>query len=110
MILFLYWALQLSPSGAAVTDGILEYTILSHTWGAEIEEVTFEDIINGTGEDKPGYEKIRLFRKSAACRRATPSTLGWLSGQRHVIRDLEDTAKRLQINGFVDACILLLCL
>jgi hypothetical protein len=37
---------------------IPEYAILSHTWGADVEEVTFKDIINGTGEDKPGYEKI----------------------------------------------------
>jgi hypothetical protein len=34
------------------------YAILSHTWGADAEEVTFEDMINGTGKDKPGYEKI----------------------------------------------------
>ena len=32
------------------------YAILSHTWGAE--EVTFKDIIDGTGKSKVGYEKI----------------------------------------------------
>jgi hypothetical protein len=32
------------------------YAILSHTWGAE--EVTFKDIIEGTGKSKVGYEKI----------------------------------------------------
>ncbi|KAF2197377.1 HET-domain-containing protein [Delitschia confertaspora ATCC 74209] len=34
------------------------YAILSHTWGADTEEVTFEDLMNSTGKDKPGYEKI----------------------------------------------------
>lgn len=35
------------------------YAILSHTWGADEEEVTFADIANGKGADKSGYEKIR---------------------------------------------------
>jgi hypothetical protein len=39
-------------------DQIPPYAILSHTWGQDNEEVTFEDIKNCTGEDKPGYEKI----------------------------------------------------
>ena len=38
-------------------DTIPPYAILSHTWGADTEEVTFEDLTNGTGEEKPGYEK-----------------------------------------------------
>jgi hypothetical protein len=46
-------------------DSIPKYTILSHTWGADIEEVTFEDIINSTGEEKPGYEKIRFCGEQA---------------------------------------------
>ena len=41
------------------------YAILSHTWGKDDEEVTFEDIANGTGEDKPGYEKIRFCGEQA---------------------------------------------
>ena len=41
-------------------DTIPPYAILSHTWGADIEEVTFEDLKNGTGKDKPGYKKIRF--------------------------------------------------
>ncbi|KAH8716753.1 hypothetical protein GQ44DRAFT_624900, partial [Phaeosphaeriaceae sp. PMI808] len=36
------------------------YAILSHTWGADNEEVTFADIMNGDGKAKPGYEKIRF--------------------------------------------------
>jgi hypothetical protein len=39
-------------------DKIPPYTILSHTWGADIEEVTFEDLMNGTSKDKAGYKKI----------------------------------------------------
>jgi hypothetical protein len=47
-------------------DGpIPPYAILSHTWGKDDEEVTFEDITNGTGEDKPGYEKIRFCGEQA---------------------------------------------
>jgi hypothetical protein len=46
-------------------DGVPEYAILSHTWGADIEEVSFEDIINGTGKDKPGYEKIQFCEEQA---------------------------------------------
>lgn len=38
----------------------LEYTILSHTWGPDSEEVTYEDLMKGTAKDKPGYKKIRF--------------------------------------------------
>ncbi|KAM0169111.1 hypothetical protein ACHAPF_010297 [Botrytis cinerea] len=46
-------------------DQIPPYAILSHTWGPNEEEVTFEDILNGTGEVKPGYEKIRFCGEQA---------------------------------------------
>ncbi|KAN0120109.1 hypothetical protein V8E51_002317 [Hyaloscypha variabilis] len=39
-------------------DNIPDYAILSHTWGADIEEVTLQDLMNGTGRDKSGYKKI----------------------------------------------------
>jgi hypothetical protein len=42
---------------------IPQYAILSHTWGAE--EVTFRDIIDGTGKEKAGYDKIRFCREQA---------------------------------------------
>lgn len=48
-----------------VGDKIPEYAILSHTWGADGEEVTFKDLMKGTGKDKPGYDKIRLCAKQA---------------------------------------------
>jgi hypothetical protein len=34
------------------------YAILSHTWGIEDEEVTFRDLMDGTGKNKAGYNKI----------------------------------------------------
>jgi hypothetical protein len=42
------------------------YAILSHTWGADADEVTFEDLTNNTGKDKPGYKKIRFCAEQAA--------------------------------------------
>ncbi|MDB5821283.1 MAG: hypothetical protein JWQ11_4923, partial [Rhizobacter sp.] len=41
------------------------YAILSHTWGADTEEVTFEDLVNGTGENKLGNVKIRFCGEQA---------------------------------------------
>jgi hypothetical protein len=46
-----------------IIDDIPRYTILSHTWGAE--EVTFRDMIDGTGESKAGYDKIRFCAEMA---------------------------------------------
>jgi hypothetical protein len=40
-----------------------KYAILSHTW--EEEEVTFEDLRDGTGVEKAGYEKIRFCGEQA---------------------------------------------
>lgn len=37
---------------------IPRYAILSHTWGHDSEEVTYNDIIHNTGHDKIGYRKI----------------------------------------------------
>jgi len=34
------------------------YAILSHTWGADTEEVTFREMMDGTGKGKAGYKKI----------------------------------------------------
>jgi hypothetical protein len=41
-------------------DAIPPYAILSHTWGAEAEEVSFEDLARNVGRDKCGYKKIEL--------------------------------------------------
>jgi hypothetical protein len=40
-----------------------KYAVLSHTWGAE--EVTFEDLQNGTGTKRAGYKKIRFCGEQA---------------------------------------------
>ena len=39
-------------------DNIPPYAILSHTWFTVEEEPTYEDLINGTGKEKLGYQKI----------------------------------------------------
>jgi hypothetical protein len=44
-------------------DTIPPYAILSHTW--EGQEVTFQDILDGTEQSKTGYEKIRFCGKQA---------------------------------------------
>lgn len=41
------------------------YAILSHTWGADDEEVTLDDIVNGTGRDKLGYKKLWFCARQA---------------------------------------------
>ena len=46
-------------------EAIPPYAILSHTWGPDADEVTFEDLKNGTGKNKPGYEKIRFCGEQA---------------------------------------------
>jgi hypothetical protein len=48
-----------------VGGSIPSYAILSHTWGPDSEEVTFQDLMNGTGERKTGYEKIRFCAEQA---------------------------------------------
>jgi len=42
------------------------YAILSHTWAADDEEVTFKDLIKGTGKAKAGYRKLIFCGKQAA--------------------------------------------
>jgi hypothetical protein len=46
-------------------ETIPAYAILSHTWGADHDEVTFDDLKDGTGMDKPGYEKIQFCAEQA---------------------------------------------
>jgi hypothetical protein len=43
---------------------IPKYAILSQTWG--VEEVTFEDLQNGTGTKKAGYKNIRFCGEQAS--------------------------------------------
>lgn len=46
-------------------DDIPKYAILSHTWGADIDEVTFADLRDGLGRDKMGYTKIKFCGQQA---------------------------------------------
>jgi Heterokaryon incompatibility protein (HET) len=41
-------------------NNIPSYAILSHTWGADNQELTFQDITNGSGRNKAGYRKIQF--------------------------------------------------
>ncbi|KAF2200662.1 HET-domain-containing protein [Delitschia confertaspora ATCC 74209] len=45
---------------------IPKYAILSHTWGAEDEEVSFKDMKRGAATSKTGYEKIQFCGCQAA--------------------------------------------
>lgn len=46
-------------------DDVPPYAILSHTWGSDMDEVTFQDMIDGTGKDKVGYSKVRFCGEQA---------------------------------------------
>ena len=39
-----------------LNDAIPQYAILSQTWGSE--EVTYKDMVEASGRNKAGYEKI----------------------------------------------------
>jgi hypothetical protein len=41
------------------------YAILSHTWGADHEEVTLKDLEEGTGKSKAGYRKLTFCANQA---------------------------------------------
>jgi hypothetical protein len=43
-----------------VGSNIPDYAILSHTWGSDNDEVTYQDMSSGTGKEKAGYNKIRF--------------------------------------------------
>jgi len=47
-------------------DKIPEYAILSHTWEADDQEVTFQQIRDGSGRRKRGYRKIVFCGEQAA--------------------------------------------
>lgn len=56
---------EFSLTGDLLGDDIPKYAILSHTWGATTEEVSFANLINGTGKYKLGYDKIRFCGEQA---------------------------------------------
>ena len=46
-------------------DKIPPYAILSHTWSADEDEVTFDDLMTGRGKSKAGYRKVRFCGEQA---------------------------------------------
>ena len=52
------WRAREIKSGEIHNNNIPRYAILSHTWGTDSEEVTFKDLMEGTGKDKAVYKKI----------------------------------------------------
>ncbi|KAH8585985.1 hypothetical protein B0O99DRAFT_695912 [Bisporella sp. PMI_857] len=63
--------LQINRHGSfSLTDfagiEIPSYAILSHTWGVDGDEVTFQDLKNVTDRSKAGYKKLRFCAKQAA--------------------------------------------
>ena len=48
-----------------VGAGIPRYAILSHTWEADDDGVTFKDSMKDTGRSKAGYRKIEICEKQA---------------------------------------------
>ncbi|KAH7067284.1 vegetative incompatibility protein HET-E-1 [Paraphoma chrysanthemicola] len=61
--------LQLTQSGLTLVERIGQdippYAILSHTWGADEEEVTYSDLLHGKGQDKAGYQKLQFCMQQA---------------------------------------------
>lgn len=53
-------------TGNLLDNQIPPYAILSHTWGNDTEEVTFEDVVEGSGRDKAGFKKIIFCGEQAA--------------------------------------------
>jgi hypothetical protein len=46
-------------------ENIPRYAILSHTWGADVDKVTFNDLKDGSGKSKAGYAKIQFCGEQA---------------------------------------------
>jgi hypothetical protein len=46
-------------------ESLPPYAILSHTW-ADNQEVTYDEVVAGTGKQKAGYAKLRFCRERAA--------------------------------------------
>ena len=52
-----------SGNGFSLTEFVNEipqYGILSHTWGPDSDEVTYKELVEGTGSGKAGYRKLKF--------------------------------------------------
>jgi hypothetical protein len=52
--------------GKSCTEDVPQYAIPSHTWGKDVEEVTFDDFRAGIYAGKAGYRKIQFCGEQAA--------------------------------------------
>ncbi|KAH7016455.1 heterokaryon incompatibility protein-domain-containing protein [Microdochium trichocladiopsis] len=52
--------------GAHPPEDVPPYAILSHTWGADDQEITFRDVQHHTGHHKDGYKKLTFCSQQAA--------------------------------------------
>jgi hypothetical protein len=52
-------------------NAIPEYAALSHTWGKEADEVSFQEMQSSDGPQKPGWGKIEYSCKQALSDRLT---------------------------------------
>jgi len=48
-----------------IGNEIPSYAILSHTWETDNQEVTFNDLMSGTGRSKAGFKKIQFCGEQA---------------------------------------------
>jgi hypothetical protein len=66
------WLLQLHENGEISRSEHIgkppPYAMLSHTWGADDEEVTFRDLVDGNGKEKEGYRNRVLWSTSSSSR------------------------------------------
>ncbi|KAF3020305.1 hypothetical protein E8E14_013529 [Neopestalotiopsis sp. 37M] len=56
---------QFSLTNDLTGNNIPLYAILSHRWGPDGAEVTYRDVVDGTGADKAGYEKVKFCAEQA---------------------------------------------
>lgn len=49
-----------------IRDAIPRYAILSHTWGADHDEVTLADLEKDTNASRAGYRKLQFCADQAA--------------------------------------------
>ena len=49
-----------------LVNNLPAYAILSHTWGDDDQEVTYQDMTEGSAKSKAGYQKIRFCGEQAA--------------------------------------------
>ncbi|KIW11944.1 hypothetical protein PV08_09217 [Exophiala spinifera] len=61
--------LKFDPGGLSLTKDLIDnvpgYAILSHTWGADDDEVTFNDLKGKSCKSKAGYRKIQFCAEQA---------------------------------------------